>query len=165
MATCWPIHLRNQQKTYKAETAKLEFSGTTYESSQVQPGTFAILRPWEEVKTWGKEAILSYDFNNGFRCIAWMPNEKTPGTFLKSSWSWDISGKWNWLTTSESTFNPNTGEIVVTPKVMTKDEMAGCMLISLMISFIVLGILFGKMFFGALKIVMHPRLTKWPILG
>lgn len=158
-----PIRLFRESKTYESVSEQINFSGTIYESSQVQPGTFAIIKPWSEVEKWGKGAILSYQIMlSEFKCTAWVPNEETSGTFLKSEFSFRPPEKWNFLTPSKITFDPKTGRIECIPKAISRDSMIAYL--------VVLGIFTFYLFFYITcylerfispfwKIVFYPRVN------
>jgi hypothetical protein len=110
----WAFWMSTESGRQKPVYGKVNFSGTIYESSQVQPGTFAILKPWSEAEKWGKGAILSYQVLPGsVRCTAWIPNEETSGTFLKSEWQ--LSAEWANRIVSKTTFDPKTGTVAIIP--------------------------------------------------
>ena len=70
------------------------FGGRILSSQEVHKGTFSIERPFEQVYSWGQDAIISYE--NDFDAViihAWRPDLKTPGVFEHSQTS--IACEWN----------------------------------------------------------------------
>lgn len=83
---------RNAAEQYEGrlEVIDIEFAGRVYPDSEIQPGTFAIIRPWSEVKNWKEESLLSYKISsveNAIMLTAWTPNADISGTWLKSETS------------------------------------------------------------------------------
>jgi hypothetical protein len=80
---------------YSSLVYTLDFQGKIYSRSQVQTGTFAILRPWSDVANWGKDSLLTYEvvrqgIEKKLKLTAWSPNRELVGSFLKAEEYVDI---------------------------------------------------------------------------
>lgn len=151
-----PHQYYNSAKKYTPVRGQIHFSGTMYESSQVQPGTFTIIKPWSEAEKWGKDAILSYKvLDNGVKCTAWTPNPNTPGTFFKSEW--ELNANWLPGIETQATFNPATGEAVIRPiKVFTAGVAILC--VCAVVAFAMLMFTLDNVSWRPFKIVFKPKL-------
>lgn len=60
-----------------------QFQGRILPQEQVQPATFTITKPFEEIGQWGKDSILSFGRrgNSSISFCAWRPDQSTPGVF------------------------------------------------------------------------------------
>jgi hypothetical protein len=61
------------------------YEGRIFSANQVQPGTFAIIKDFEEAKSWGKDAIMyPRPLIRGVELSAYRPDSQTSGTFEKA---------------------------------------------------------------------------------
>jgi len=120
----------------------------------VQPGTFAILKPWEEAQNWGKGAILSYKIDyNSLECTAWIPNTEIPGTFFKSYWSQSVD--WAGVILPRISFDPKTGEFSAIPDTIN----ANLYLLSSFVGYMILIVLWVALIgYNPFRVVFKPSL-------
>jgi len=78
----------------KTEVIKIgKYKGQVYPEKQVSPGTFTIIKKFEEVSGWGEEAIMTYSFsNNNLNLKVWNPSQNTSGVFEYSEKSYFLGG-------------------------------------------------------------------------
>ncbi len=162
-----PVRLIKAQEKYTPVIEYINFSGNVYESSQVQPGTFAILRPWSEVETWGKGSIMSYQIGQStIRLTAWVPNDETLGTFLKSETVFSPPKEWNFLTEYRTTFDPQTMRVEFTPIHGGRDDIVSMLIAVGAITLLVLFLItFNSRLLLHWFIVFRPRLAHKLIFG
>lgn len=158
-----PIRCRKEQKAYTPVFEQVNFSGTFMKGIRYTPSRTAVSRPWSEVVNWSKEAFLSYHVSMGsMYCLAWAPNPEKEGGFLKSEAFFSTPKDWNILTECKTSFNPKTGELKMTPIMMSRRDFACYFIIASIISACV-GILLSILFSKCWLVVFHPWHAWYPL--
>ncbi len=107
------------------------FAGRVLPSGDVHPGTFTISALFEEVSSWGRDAVMAYtvmrdyysDSSQTVDLRAWRPDPQTPGVFQFARQEFKVEGWPSAYGIGE--VEVVKGEMVLRPCVLNKDAGEG----------------------------------------